>query len=74
MSLKVNSEFLPRHAYFAARERAELADRKAAQDAAREPDVEAAVIAFVAHRQNGGDMDWEPFRQQWLKDMPKEGE
>jgi hypothetical protein len=70
----VPSDFLPRRQYLAERERAELAARKAEQDAKRDPEVEAAVIAFVSHRQGGGGMDWEQFRQEWMKDMPKEGD
>lgn len=67
------ADFLPRRQYLAERDRAELVARKAEQDAKRDPDIEAAVIAFVAHRQRGGGMKWEEFRQEWIRDKATEG-
>lgn len=59
--------------YHAARERADLSARKQAQDAKHDPELEAAVVAFVNHRQMGGGKSWEHFRQEWFTDtQPKE--
>jgi hypothetical protein len=62
----MKSQFLSRAAYLAERERSEVAARKAEQEQKSDPLVEQAVIAYVAHRQGGGDMQWDDFRRQWL--------
>ena len=58
--------------YHAARERAELSARKQAQEAKHDPEVEAAVVAFGNYRQNGGEMLWEQYRQEWMTDRHRE--
>lgn len=54
------------------RQRAELSARKQAQEAKYDQEVEAAVVAFVNHRQGGGEKSWEHFRREWITDKPKE--
>ena len=68
------ANYLPRPAYLAERERADLAARKAEQEAKRDPGTEQAVVAYINHRRDGGGMKWEEFRRQWMTDTPKEGE
>lgn len=51
-----------------ARRRDELAARKAAQEAARDPDTEQATIAYLAYRTAGGQELWETFRRKWFMD------
>ena len=60
------ANWLPRHEYLAARARADLAARKAAQEENRDQEIESAVIAYHAHRIGGGGMSWEDFRREWL--------
>ena len=48
-----------------ARERADLAARKRKQDENRDPELESCVIAYHAHRVDGGQMRWEDFRRDW---------
>ena len=50
----------------AARARDELAARKRADEARRDPDIEAAFTAWAAYRTNGGDMKFEQWRREWL--------
>ena len=50
------------------RQRKETAARKQKQDEHYDPVIEQAVVAFVNYRQNGGDMKWDQFRQQWFLD------
>jgi hypothetical protein len=51
-----------------ARRREELAARKAAQEAARDPEIEQATIAYLAYRGAGGQELWETFRRKWFMD------
>jgi hypothetical protein len=51
-----------------ARRRDEMAARKAAQEAARDPEIEQATIAYLAYRTAGGQELWETFRRKWLMD------
>lgn len=48
-----------------ARERADLAARKRKQEENTDPEVESCVIAYHAHRVDGGQMRWEDFRRDW---------
>ena len=64
--LQMPTNYKPRAQYLAERERSEVAARKAEQEQKSDPLVEQAVIAYVAHRQGGGDMQWDDFRRQWL--------
>ena len=50
----------------AARARDELAARKRADEARRDPDIEAAFTAWAAYRVNGGDMRFDEWRREWL--------
>jgi hypothetical protein len=54
------------------RRREDLAARKAAQEANRDPETEQAVVAYLAHRANGGGMRWADFRREWFLDKGKE--
>ena len=48
-----------------ARERADLAARKRKQEENTDPELESCVIAYHAHRVDGGQMRWEDFRRDW---------
>jgi hypothetical protein len=48
--------------------RQEVAARKAAEEANRDPVMEQCVIAFVSHRRNGGTEGWDDYRARWLRD------
>jgi len=48
-----------------ARERAELGNRKRKQEENTDPELETCVIAYHAHRVDGGQMRFEDFRRQW---------
>lgn len=48
-----------------ARERADLAARKRKQEENSDPELESCVIAYHAHRVDGGQMRWEDFRRDW---------
>lgn len=48
-----------------ARERDDLAARKKKQDENRDQELEACVVAYGAHRVNGGQQRWEEFRREW---------
>ena len=50
----------------AARARDELAARKRAEEARRDPDIEEAFVAWAAYRVNGGDMRFDEWRREWL--------
>lgn len=49
------------------RERRELAERKARQEANRDETLEQCVIAYHAHRVSGGQSRWADFRSDWYK-------
>lgn len=48
-----------------ARERADLAARKRKQEENTDPELESCVIAYHAHRVDGGQMRFEDFRREW---------
>jgi hypothetical protein len=50
----------------AARARDEIAARKRADEARRDPELEAAFVAWYSHRVNGGDMLFDQWRREWL--------
>ena len=50
----------------AERRRDELAARKRAEEARRDPELEEAFCAWAAYRVNGGDMKFEQWRREWL--------
>ena len=50
----------------AERRRDELAARKRAEEARRDPELEAAFCAWAAYRVNGGDMKFSEWRREWL--------
>ena len=50
----------------AERRRDELAARKRAEEARRDPELEEAFVAWAAYRVNGGDMKFEQWRREWL--------
>ncbi len=52
---------------FAERQRRELSERKAKQEASRDETLEQCVIAYHAHRVNGGQSRWSDFRIDWYK-------
>ena len=47
------------------RERADLASRKQRDAEKTDPELETCVIAYHAHRVDGGQMRFEDFRRQW---------
>jgi len=55
-----------------ARERAELANRKRKQAENTDKELESALIAYHAHRVDGGQMRFEDFRREWY--MTKGGD
>jgi hypothetical protein len=50
----------------AERRREEIAARKRAEEARRDPELEAAFVAWAAYRVNGGDMRFVDWRREWL--------
>lgn len=48
-----------------ARDLAELAARKRRYEEHRDEELERCVIAYAAHRVNGGQQRWEDFRREW---------
>ena len=44
---------------------AETAARKKKQEANRNHELEACLIAYHAHRVDGGQMKWDAFRREW---------
>jgi hypothetical protein len=52
---------------YAERQRRELAERKAKQEASRDETLEQCVIAYHAHRVSGGQSRWADFRIDWYK-------
>ena len=50
----------------AERRRDELAARKRAEEARRDPELEEAFVAWAAYRVNGGDMRFDEWRREWL--------
>lgn len=52
---------------YAERQRRELAERKAIQEASRDETLEQCVIAYHAHRTSGGTMKFADFRMEWIK-------
>lgn len=60
------SNNLPYRELIEIRRRDELAARKAADEAKRDPELEQATIAYIAHRQEGGQDGWEMFRRRWF--------
>jgi len=47
--------------------REERSERIKEQEAKRDPELEQAVIAYHAHRVNGGQSRWSDFRIDWYK-------
>ena len=50
----------------AASARDELAARKRNDEQHRDPELEAAFVAWAAYRVNGGDMLFDQWRREWL--------
>jgi hypothetical protein len=50
----------------AARARDELAARKRNDEQHRDPELEAAFVAWYSHRLAGGDMTFDEFRREYL--------
>jgi hypothetical protein len=51
------------------RERADLAARKKRDAEKTDPELETCVIAYHAHRVEGGQMRFEDFRREWYLNM-----
>ena len=49
-----------------AKEREEIAARKRVDEKHRDPQLEAAVIAYCNFRRDGGFMKWEQFQREYL--------
>ena len=49
------------------RERADLAARKQRDAEKTDPELETCVIAYHAHRVDGGQMRFEDFRREWYR-------
>lgn len=64
---------VPYHVYVAERRREEIAARKAAEQQKRDPELEAAFCAWAAYRVNGGDMTFEAWRREALKQGGQDG-
>jgi hypothetical protein len=62
------SDQLPYREYQARRQREALAAVKEEQERNRDPQLEQCVIAFAAHRSEGGGMTFEVFRRQWYQE------
>jgi hypothetical protein len=62
------SDYLPYREYQARRKQEALAAAKAEQERNRDPQLEQCVIAFAAHRSEGGGMTFEVFRRQWYQE------
>lgn len=52
--------------YLEAKEREELAARKREDEKHRDPQLEAAVIAYCNFRRDGGFMKWDKFQREYL--------
>lgn len=65
------SDYLPYRDYQARRKQEALSAAKAEQERNRDPQLEQCVIAFAAHRSEGGGMTFEVFRRQWYQDRPE---
>ena len=57
----------------AERRRDELAARKRAEEARRDPELEAAFLAWAAYRVNGGDMAFKAWRREWMTQEATDG-
>lgn len=69
------SQWLSSREYQAKRQRDALAVAKASKERNRDPELEQCVIAYAAHKTDGGSMTFEMFRSQWYQERqePKHG-
>ncbi len=71
----MGTEYLPYRDYQARRKRDALAAAKQSEERNRDPELEQCVIAYAAHRTDGGTMKFEAFRRQWYQEIqePRDG-
>jgi len=62
------TDFLPYREYQAKRQRDALAAAKQSEERNRDPELEQCVIAYAAHKTDGGSMTFEVFRRQWYQE------
>lgn len=60
-------QWLSHREYQAKRQRDAVAAAKQSEERNRDPEMEACVIAYHAHRVDGGTLGWDVFKRQWYQ-------
>lgn len=61
------SSHLPYREYQARRHQEAVAEARRKEEKTRDPEMEACVIAYHAHRVDGGTLGWDVFKRQWYQ-------